>query len=161
MCKCTHCWMYLQVDGSELDGLSFGVVQGGVEGVGADGGVEDGGLLAGHGGLVRSRFGQHRDGVLRRLNGGCLQQLARGPLGGLTLMDHKLLLLLLLVLLNQGVGLDMSVRWNEKNMCFFLFMNSAYCCAHHPQIVHLTYFLKSQFPFELGPTKYTYRIRFI
>lgn len=108
--------MYLQVDSSELDGLSFGVVQGGVEGVGADGGVEDGGLLAGHGGLVRSRFGQHGDGVLRRLNGGCLQQLARGPLGGLTLMDHKLLLLLLLllVLLNQGVGLDMSVRWSNQ-----------------------------------------------
>lgn len=35
-----------------------------MQGVWADGGVEDGGLLAGRGGLVRSRFGQHRDRVL-------------------------------------------------------------------------------------------------
>lgn len=40
------------------------MVERGVEGMGADGRVEDGGLLAGHGGLVRSRFGQHRDWVL-------------------------------------------------------------------------------------------------
>jgi len=33
------------------------MVEGGVEGVGADGGVEDGGLLVGSGGLVRGRFG--------------------------------------------------------------------------------------------------------
>ena len=89
-----------------------------MEGVGADGGVEDGGLLAGHGGLVWSRFGEHGNRMLRRLNGGRLQQLARrGPLGSLTLMDHKLLLLLL-VLLNQGVGLDLCVCWNENNIYF-------------------------------------------
>lgn len=35
-----------------------------MESVGTDGGVEDGGLLAGCGGLVGSRFGQHRDWVL-------------------------------------------------------------------------------------------------
>lgn len=64
MSSCTHRWLYLEVDGSELDGLSFGMVEGGVEGVGADGGVEDGGLLAGCGGLVWSRFGQYRDRVL-------------------------------------------------------------------------------------------------
>ncbi len=64
VCNCTHRWLYLQVDGGELDGLSFAVVEGGVEGVGADGGVEDGGLLAGRGGLVWSRFGQYRDRVL-------------------------------------------------------------------------------------------------
>ncbi len=40
------------------------MAEGGVEGVGADGGVEDGGLLARCGGLVRGRFGQHRDRVL-------------------------------------------------------------------------------------------------
>lgn len=40
------------------------MVEGGVEGVGADGGVEDGGLLAGRGGLVWSRFGQDGDRVL-------------------------------------------------------------------------------------------------
>lgn len=64
MCSCAHRWLYLEVDGGELDGLSFGVVEGGVKGVRADGGVEDGGLLAGRRGLVRSRFGQHGDGVL-------------------------------------------------------------------------------------------------
>lgn len=50
----TNRGLYLKVDGSELDRLSF---QGRVEGVGADGGVEDGGRLAGCGGQVRSRFG--------------------------------------------------------------------------------------------------------
>lgn len=35
-----------------------------MQGVWADGGVEDGGLLAGRGGLVRSRFGQHGDRML-------------------------------------------------------------------------------------------------
>lgn len=40
------------------------MVEGGVEGMGADGGVEDCGLLAGRGGLVGSRFRQYRDGVL-------------------------------------------------------------------------------------------------
>lgn len=40
------------------------MVQSGVEGVGADGGVEDGGLLAGCGGLVRGRLGQYRDRML-------------------------------------------------------------------------------------------------
>lgn len=45
-CTCTYRRLYLQVYGSELDGLSFGMVERGVEGVGADGGVEDGGLLA-------------------------------------------------------------------------------------------------------------------
>lgn len=74
------------------------MVEGGVEGMGADGGVEDGGLLARRRGLVRSGFGQHRDWMLRRLNGGRLQQLAARPLGSLALLDHKLLLL---VLLNQ------------------------------------------------------------
>lgn len=49
------------------------MVDGGVESVRADGGVEDGGLLAGSGGLVRSGLGQHGDGVLGRLNGGRLQ----------------------------------------------------------------------------------------
>lgn len=62
--NCAHRWLYLEVDGSELDGLSFGMVEGGVEGVGADGGVEDGGLLTGRGGLVWSRFGQNGDRVL-------------------------------------------------------------------------------------------------
>lgn len=74
------------------------MVDGGVKSVGADGGVEDGGLLAGSGWLVRSRFGQHGDGVLGWLNGGRLQQLACCPLGTLTLLHHKLLLF---VLLNQ------------------------------------------------------------
>lgn len=66
MVECTrpHRGLYLKVDGSELDGLSFGMAEGGVEGVGADGGVEDGGLLAGRRGLVWSRLGQHRDGML-------------------------------------------------------------------------------------------------
>lgn len=59
--------------------------------------MEDGGLLAGRGWLVGSRFGQHGDGMRRRLNGG-------RPLG-----RHKLLLLMLLVLLDQGVGLDLCV----------------------------------------------------
>lgn len=69
-CKCKQCiirtyrGLYLQVDGSELDGLSFGMADRGVEGVGADGGVEDGGLLTGSGGLVRGRLGQHGDGML-------------------------------------------------------------------------------------------------
>lgn len=40
------------------------MVEGGVEGMRADGGVEDGGLLAGRGGLVCSRFGQYRDRML-------------------------------------------------------------------------------------------------
>lgn len=40
------------------------MAEGGVEGMGADGGVEDGGLLAGCGGVVWSRFGQHGDRVL-------------------------------------------------------------------------------------------------
>lgn len=105
----------MQVDGGELDRLSFGVVERGVEGVRADGGVEDGGLLAGRGGLVRTRFGQHRDRVLRRLNGGRLQQLARRSLGTLVLLlYHKLLLLLLLVLLNQRMRLNLSVGWNDN-----------------------------------------------
>lgn len=40
------------------------MVQSGVEGVGADGGVEDSGLLAGCRGLVRGRLGQDRDRML-------------------------------------------------------------------------------------------------
>lgn len=116
----THRGMDLKVDGGELDGLSFGVVEGGVQGVRADGGVEDGGLLAGHGGLVGSRFGQDGHRVLRWLNGGGLQQLARRPLGSWTLMDHKLLLLLL-VLLHQGMWLDVRVCWNDKiNRFYFM-----------------------------------------
>lgn len=103
----------MKIDGSELDRLSFGMTDGGVEGVGADGGVEDGGLLAQRGGKVWSRFGQHRDRVLRRLNGGRLQQLARSPLRSLSLMDHKLLLLMLL---NQGVWLNLGVRWRKKKL---------------------------------------------
>lgn len=108
----THGWLDLEVNGGELDGLSFGVVQSGVEGVGADGGVEDSGLLAGCGGWVRGRLGQDRDGMLRWLNGRRLQQLAGGPLRTGSLKSHKLLLLLLLfVLLSKGVGLDLGVCW--------------------------------------------------
>lgn len=40
------------------------MVKGGVECMGADGGVKDGGLLAWCGGLVWSRFGQYGDRVL-------------------------------------------------------------------------------------------------
>lgn len=136
-CFWTHRRLYLEVDGSELDGLSFGVVEGGVQGVRADGRVEDGGLLAGRGGLVRSRFGQHRDGMLWRLNGGGLQQLACGPLGTLTLKGHKLLLLLL-VLLNQGVRLNLSVRWNgsNNNIYFNLWIQLA-AGFLHPQTLQL------------------------
>lgn len=64
VCNCTHSWLDLKVDGSELDGLGFGVADGGVEGMWADGRVEDGGLLAGCRRLVWSRFGQHRDWML-------------------------------------------------------------------------------------------------
>lgn len=89
-----------------------------MEGMGTDGRVEDGGLLAGSGRLVMGRFGQNRDGMLRRLNGGRLQQLAGRPWGTLALLDHKLLL----VLLNQRVGLNRSVSCNENktnlsNLC--------------------------------------------
>lgn len=90
------------------------MIEGGVECMGADGGVEDGGLLAGCRGLMGSRFGQHRDGVLLWLDRRRLQQLSRRPLRTLALMDHKVLLLLLLLLVNQGVGLNLSVRCNEN-----------------------------------------------
>lgn len=54
--------MYLEVDGCELHWLGFGLAQAGVESVWADGGVEDGCLLAGCRGLVvRGRLGQHSD----------------------------------------------------------------------------------------------------
>lgn len=120
--NCTYRWLYLKIDGSELNRLSFGMADGGVEGMGADGGVEDGGLLAGRGRLVWSKFRQHRDRVLWWLNWGRLQQLARSPLGTLGL-DHKLLLL---VLLNQGVWLNLCVRWKKNNtsLVCFLIINS-------------------------------------
>lgn len=109
-----HRRLNLEVDGGELDGLSLGVVERRVQGVRADGGVEDGGLLAGRGRLVRRRFGQHGDGMRRRLNGGRLQQLPCRPLGRLALEGHKLLLLLLM-LLGQGVGLYLSVGcWGKR-----------------------------------------------
>ena len=108
----SHRGLDLQVDGGELHGLGLGVAQGRVQGLGVDGGVEDGGLV-GPGGRVGPRLGQHGDGVRAGLDGGRLQQLALGPLGGLgALLHHKLVVLvvvLLFVLGDQRVGPDLGV----------------------------------------------------
>jgi len=106
-----------------LHRLGLGVAQGRVEGLRADGGVEDGGLVV-PGGLVGRRLGQHGDGVLAGLDGGGLQKASLGPLGRhCVLLHHKLMMLLLLLLLvvvllfvlrDQRVGLDLSVSWRKR-----------------------------------------------